>query len=434
MRSIVGGLLLDVLNDLLAVPNIYFATIMLLSFIAAILRPKSDFAKMAPTTLTTLGIIGTFFGLYFALKNFDSKNINDSIPALLEGIKTKFLVSLVGIFLSLILKLIFNFQNKSQNIKENVNLSDIYSLLHSIHEQSKGASQRQIDSLDLLRRDFSNFSERVAQDNSKSLVEALQQVIKDFNNKISEQFGENFKHLNIAVGELLKWQDKNKEEMNKIISILQVSHGVIEASSNLLSNSNAGLSASNESIQKATAQMELVTSIANHLKPALEQINSDSQKMQISITAFSDMSNQARIAFPSIRDELANIVKSTNEDIKTFNKSFEKLLQLQITEIDKTNKIFLETAQSNRAMNENAALEITKKLSAQIEKISIEQSETIKNQLTAIDKGLEEELVKALESLGNSLASLSEKFVSDYGPLTDKLEKLVNVSKSIDVN
>jgi len=407
---------------------------MLLSFIAAILRPKSDFAKMAPTTLTTLGIIGTFFGLYFALKNFDSKNINDSIPALLEGIKTKFLVSLVGIFLSLILKLIFNFQNKSQNIKENVNLSDIYSLLHSIHEQSKGASQRQIDSLDLLRRDFSNFSERVAQDNSKSLVEALQQVIKDFNNKISEQFGENFKHLNIAVGELLKWQDKNKEEMNKIISILQVSHGVIEASSNLLSNSNAGLSASNESIQKATAQMELVTSIANHLKPALEQINSDSQKMQISITAFSDMSNQARIAFPSIRDELANIVKSTNEDIKTFNKSFEKLLQLQITEIDKTNKIFLETAQSNRAMNENAALEITKKLSAQIEKISIEQSETIKNQLTAIDKGLEEELVKALESLGNSLASLSEKFVSDYGPLTDKLEKLVNVSKSIDVN
>jgi len=40
----------------------------------------------------------------------------------------------------------------------------------------------------------------MAENNSKALIEALQEVIRDFNAKINEQFGENFKQLNEAVG------------------------------------------------------------------------------------------------------------------------------------------------------------------------------------------------------------------------------------------
>lgn len=422
------------LNDLLSVPNLYFVVIMLFFFVVALMRPNSDFAKLAPASLTSIGIIGTFFGLYFALKHFDSNNINASIPALLEGIKTKFLVSLAGIFLSLLLKIIFNFHTKTQNIKEDVSMSDLYNVLNAILQQNANTSTKQIESIELLRRDFSKFSEKVAQDNSKSLIEALQQVIKDFNLKISEQFGENFKQLNAAVGNLLDWQEKNKEEMTKILTLLQAKHLMIEASNNALTSSNALVISSTEAVQRVVSQMELIHSISNHLKPTLEQLNSDSQKLQLSVSAFADIGNQAKVAFPAIREELANVAKKTHDDLKNFSNSFERIVTLQVAEIDKTNKTFLETAMSSRALNESAILDVTKKLSAQIEKISNEQSETIKNQLAAIDKGLEEELVKALESLGNSLASLSEKFVSDYGPLTEKLEKLVNIPNSKDIN
>ena len=422
------------INDLLSVPNLYFVVAMLLFFVVALMKPNSDFAKLAPASLTSIGIIGTFFGLYFALKHFDSTNINASIPALLEGIKTKFLVSLVGISLSLLLKIIFNFQPKTQNFKEDVSMADLYNVLNAILQQDTSNSAKQIDSIDLLRRDFSKFSEKVAQDNSKSLIEALQQVIKDFNLKISEQFGENFKQLNTAVGNLLEWQEKNKEEMARILTLLQAKHSIIEASNSALTSSNTLVVASTEAVQKVVSQMELVHSITNHLKPTLEQLNSDSQKLQLSVSTFADIGNQAKTAFPAIREELENVVKKTHEDLKSFSNSFERIVTLQVAEIDKTNKIFLDTAMSSRALNESAILEVTKKLSGQIEKISSEQSETIKNQLAAIDKGLEEELVKALESLGNNLASLSEKFVSDYGPLTEKLEKLVNFPKSKDIN
>lgn len=41
---------------------------------------------------------------------------------------------------------------------------------------------------------------------SRALVEALRDVIRDFNTKITEQFGDNFRELNSAVGQLLVWQ------------------------------------------------------------------------------------------------------------------------------------------------------------------------------------------------------------------------------------
>ncbi len=55
-----------------------------------------------PTVFTTLGILGTFVGIYFGLRQFEVDNITGSIPTLLEGLKTAFTTSIWGISLSLI--------------------------------------------------------------------------------------------------------------------------------------------------------------------------------------------------------------------------------------------------------------------------------------------------------------------------------------------
>ena len=44
---------------------------------------------------------------------------------------------------------------------------------------------------------------------------------------------------------------------------------------------------------------------------------------------------------------------------------------------------------------------------------------------------LQKELNDSLEMLGRQLASLSNKFVDDYTPLTEKLQKVVEISKKI---
>ncbi|CAM1343516.1 hypothetical protein [Tenacibaculum amylolyticum] len=55
-----------------------------------------------PNVFTTIGVLGTFVGIYFGLRHFDVENITESIPTLLEGLKTAFTTSIWGISLSLV--------------------------------------------------------------------------------------------------------------------------------------------------------------------------------------------------------------------------------------------------------------------------------------------------------------------------------------------
>ncbi|EIM72586.1 hypothetical protein A3SI_19601 [Nitritalea halalkaliphila LW7] len=38
-----------------------------------------------PSVFTTLGVLGTFLGIYIGLRSFDVEDINTSIPILLDG-------------------------------------------------------------------------------------------------------------------------------------------------------------------------------------------------------------------------------------------------------------------------------------------------------------------------------------------------------------
>lgn len=61
--------------------------------------------EMVPDILTSLGILGTFVGLVWGLKNFEPNNyeaMTTSVSALVDGIKVAFLTSIYGISLSIV--------------------------------------------------------------------------------------------------------------------------------------------------------------------------------------------------------------------------------------------------------------------------------------------------------------------------------------------
>ena len=64
----------------------------------------------------------------------------------------------------------------------------------------------------------------------------------------------------------------------------------------------------------------------------------------------------------------------------------------------------------------------------QISKAWSDSSEKMNAQFEEFDRQLQQELTRAMEQLGQNFASISEKFVSDYTPLTEKLRELVSIS------
>lgn len=67
------------------------------------LTPKRRIIESLPTLVSTLGVLGTFGGITWGLLSFDTTNLNESIPVLLDGLKTAFFTSLAGMIGSLCL-------------------------------------------------------------------------------------------------------------------------------------------------------------------------------------------------------------------------------------------------------------------------------------------------------------------------------------------
>lgn len=52
---------------------------------------------------------------------------------------------------------------------------------------------------------------------TEQVINALKEVISDFNDNLLEQFGDNFKQLNVAVLELVKWQENYRQQLEQMM-------------------------------------------------------------------------------------------------------------------------------------------------------------------------------------------------------------------------
>ncbi|MFB2658875.1 hypothetical protein [Shewanella xiamenensis] len=98
-------------------------------FLAYLGRYKS-FTHGTANSLTSLGILGTFAGIVVGLMEFNPSNIDGSIELLLEGLKTAFLTSLVGMAASILYKTIVSFYPKGNKQEHKVvSPEDIYQVM-----------------------------------------------------------------------------------------------------------------------------------------------------------------------------------------------------------------------------------------------------------------------------------------------------------------
>ena len=94
-----------------------------------------------PHLFPTLGILFTFIGIAIGLWNFDSNNIEKSIPELMNGLKTAFMVSIFGVALLVIFSFWTNIKKKTLEV--------------GVLSEETQAINKLIEAIQALREDFS---------------------------------------------------------------------------------------------------------------------------------------------------------------------------------------------------------------------------------------------------------------------------------------
>jgi chromosome segregation ATPase len=228
----------------------------------------------------------------------------------------------------------------------------------------------------------------------------------------------------------------------------------VEALEERLRTAVSAVEASQQALESVQNHSERIPDAIKPLEPVLAGLHTQTRELEAQLEAIAALRDKAIDAFPVIQTNLEKITTDlTNSVDRALARSQQALQDAEAshTRLQAGYESFLKDAGEAR---ERFAAELTttlKQMSEQsaqefarhgelIESAAKEAQKAINEawgesvsrmneQFEKFDDQMQQELNRALQSLGRNLASVSEKFVSDYTPLTDRLRDLVETAR-----
>jgi chromosome segregation ATPase len=293
-----------------------------------------DNAVYSPTILTTLGIFFTFLGIAIGLLGFDSNNIEKSIPSLLASLRTAFWASVFGVGGAVIIKLrhFFYMQNSSKEVS--ITPNDMLQELRDINNSIKGKDNSDlVKALETFTKSIgNNISTNIAEqitsfkeENKKqfdrlievqenalaqisegataTLIDALRQVLEDFQTTITDHIADNFKDLAEAVNNLISWQKHYEAQIRQTTESM-------ESAANRYTSLVEHAEIFQTTSEALYEQIQLFQSQTSNLKELLVDLNS-------LVKATSKEIPQIENRIINISEQISNSSNIFNENINT---------------------------------------------------------------------------------------------------------------------
>lgn len=452
------------------------------------------YAKQSPAILATVGIFFSFCGITYGLMGLDlsPEHIKDSIPNLLDGLKVKFIASLMGIGASIIVRVTQSFSIEEELAEINVDdkivalLGDIHNvlaksannspetllqelkqaidllpdefkkqtfLLDSIKSSLAGEGDASVttqlgklrsdmrDSLkemDLnnkkcsdnlnntlssnfenLTQKFDDFARIVAENNSKAFIEALEAAMRDFNNNITEQFGENFKQLNQAVGELLKWQDNYKTHVETLTDNFKITLNSVS----VIQQAFTDIQTRSKSFTEVSAELSVI----------LQKLDIQLGDLNFHLKSLSQVADTAKEAFPIIEGNLEKLTsgfkKSTEQSLAHINGTVESVgddLKETISRLRDTTGKLRDSMEDQRDAIETTSNNFKFTVDSTLKNLSRETQASIHTYQDSLQKAVSSQLT----SIDNTIQKSSDVVNANIDNVSRKLETTIDQTAS----
>ncbi len=407
---------------------------------------------LAPTLLASLGILGTFVGIVVGLLDFDPTQLDESIEGLLGGLKTAFISSIVGLTGSLLFRALAPqlrdnlpadhseagpeqvvalleanrrlLQDTRDAIagKEESSLAGQLTLLRTgLSDGHREGLQKRQQFEGQLWSQLSEVAKTLSRSATEQVIEALRQVIVDFNNNLTEQFGQNFKRLDDSVQRLVEWQEGYRQQLEELHELYSQSVKQIKT----IETSVAEIAKRCESIPEAMAKLtDTVTTASREV-----------DELASHLQAFKDLRDRAVAAIPQAQAHVETMTERVGEAVRVaadrfatmhetaeaqFQASREGLMKLESagTEL----QLAIQKVQDRVA----AAMENVGTLTAeQMERTVSNTEDILKRQQKALNDAQAEALREVIQEMGLALAKIAGKFTDDYTRLVDAMKRIV---------
>ncbi|MCI7484620.1 hypothetical protein [Helicobacter sp. 10-6591] len=299
--------------------------------------------------IMSAGVLGTFVGILIGLLDFDTMQLEYSVSLLLDGLKTAFYTSILGMGLAILLSILqksagteYVNEDSLEFIARKVDLLDNLRFLQLLEklpdsktfksslENHRSFLEQKLDAID---SSLKSATQELAKGASKELITALERVISDFNANLSSQFGDNFKELNTATSKLLQWQEEYKDFVRDTQKLLKDTQKTLQ-------KSQLAISSAEESIKTIAEQNTQVQEFyANNLK-ILQSFEVQNQKLEVhlesvaslredsiaSLRSLQEFFTQSKIQNSQLQEDLSTLSKDVSAYISQMGENIESSL------------------------------------------------------------------------------------------------------------
>ncbi len=427
----------------------------------------------APAVLASVGILGTFIGIVVGLLGFDPAQLDESIEGLLQGLKTAFISSVAGLSASLVFRGLEPVvaPRVAPAGAEDVGPADVVAVLREQRdllkatrdaiagdEESSLAGQLKLLRGDLRDRQrafeaelwerLSGFAEMLSKSATEQVIEALKEVIVDFNRNLTEQFGDNFKRLDDSVGKLVEWQEGYRQQLEQLHVLYEQSLRQITA----IEQSVASIADRSESIP---ASMEKLIDV-------VKVVSAETEELERHLAAFAELRDRAVEAVPeaqahvrAITEDIGaavhlageHVTKMQKDSTEQLAKSRELLAGLaetgdqvradigkvheRVTEAIADMLSRLETALRQSVNTQTQATDdLVRGTIKETEKAVTRTGEALTRELEALDDARSREMERVIQGMANALGQISGRFVDDYTKLVRAMDQVVKTGRA----
>lgn len=277
--------------------------------------------------------------------------------------------------------------------------------------QNQKAISAQLQALtETVSKNVGEIAAKVGQIATGQLIEALREVIKDFNQNLNEQFGENFKQLNEAVKKTVDWQKQYSQQMDELAAEFQIAANSIEKS--------------RESLEKISESSNTIADRSQSIAACAEKMEHILHTLNDQLEAFSELRQKA---FPVIEKNLDDLTKGFSARVDTaINDSHGSMERQRRALVSQSLQL-----QNIVGSTTIKLTELTESFGAIVER----NGEDMKNHVNRLNQDLHKELERSLSTLAGYFESLSEGFVKNYAELTRHYtQAIAELQKSVDAS
>jgi biopolymer transport protein ExbB/TolQ len=393
-----------------------------------------------------LGILGTFWGIFVGLQDFDPAQIQSSIPSLLDGLKTAFLTSISGMSISMVLTVAQAMIDRraAHGAEDPVQaaMQDLVAFADkaaketaasqsAVLEQLRNGRMEQRDEALKLRQVFeASFAamntsleaalQKLSEGASKEIIKALEDVIRDFNNKLTEQFGKNFQELNQACLKLVQWQENYRSHIETTEATLrQATEAIAETAAKL------GLIAErNQEFERVCQQLgNLLSSSDIHTQALAQHLERQRELFQSVETGLA----QVNVGMSDLKARFTVVLEGASAQIETSDHAFQGAITAIVEgfqRLERENGRAFDSVVSQAQASKQSIDELTTRIQGSL----TTQTEVV-TELTKKSKEMSEqtraELAASLSQLNAALTSLTREFTGTYQRFLQRVEELM---------